>query len=144
MAGDVMHAVQQRTQQWANLVHREPAIVGGLRIDPTGMAPFPIGGENRRQPRHVGAVMPEAGRIGMGERLGDIQPDMTGVPLVGKTNVEQVRGQRELRDNAGSVKHLAAVIVVEAVLQSLIKGFRIVIAEAAQAAPLSGPNKGCR
>ena len=88
--------------------------------------------------------MPETGRVSMGERFGDIQPDMTGVPLIGKANVEQVRGQRELGDNAGSVKHLTAVIVIEAVLQSLIKGLRIVIAEAAQASSRLGPNKGCR
>ena len=144
MAGDVMYAVEQSAQQRANLAYREPAIVGAWRIDPMGMAPFPIGGKNGSKARHVGAVMAETGRVGMGERLGDIQPDMTGIPLIGKTNVEQVGGKRELGDNAGSVKYLTAVIVVEAVLQSLIKGFRIVIAEAAEVSSRLGSNKGCR
>ncbi len=144
MAGDVMHAIKQRTQQRANLAYREPAIVGAWHIDPMGMAPFPIGGKNGSEPRHVGAVMPKAGRVGMGERFGDIQPDMTSVPLIGEADVEQVRGKCELGNNARLVKHLTAVIVVEALPQSPVKGLRIVIAEAAQASSRFGPNKDCR
>lgn len=111
MPGHVMDAIEQGAQDRTNGVKGEPAIVGSRLVELMRMTPFPIGRENRRETRHVGAVMREAGRVGVGQPFGNIEPDMPGIPSVGKADVEQVRRQRELGDDARLIKHLVASIV---------------------------------
>ena len=86
------------------------SIVIGFRLaKEPHLVPSPIGREDNRQPRHVGAVVPQSGRIRIGERLGDTQADMTGAPVIGKTHVQQMRGQSELRGDPGSIQIAAPI-----------------------------------
>lgn len=79
-----------------NLRGCQPTVIGFRLAEQAHLVPSPIGREDYRQPRHVGAVMPQPCRIGVCERLGDAQADMTGAPVIGKTHVQQVRRQGEL------------------------------------------------
>ncbi|KTE84990.1 hypothetical protein ATE72_05695 [Sphingopyxis sp. HXXIV] len=53
--------------------------------------------------------MSQPRRIGVGERLGDAQADMTGAPVIGKAHVQQMRGQSELGGNPGPIQIAAPI-----------------------------------
>ena len=91
MTGHVPHTVQQGAEQRMDLRGHQSAVIGFRLAKQTDLVPSPIGREDCRQPRHVGAVVSQSGRIRLGERLGDTQADMTGAPVVGKTHVQQMR-----------------------------------------------------
>ena len=92
MAGYVMHPVQQSPQDRADFSDGERAIVGSRLVELMGVAPFPIGRKNRRQPRHAATMMREAGCIGVSQPLRDIEPDMASVPIVRKADIKEVGG----------------------------------------------------
>lgn len=107
--GCVMHAVQQGSQQCSDVIGREPAIVGLRLAQQAHPVPLPIGRKNSRQSRHVGAIMAEAGRIGVGERLCNAQADMAGAPSVLKANVQQMGRKAELGRDPGEVEEIVPV-----------------------------------
>lgn len=141
MAGHIANAIEQRAQQWADGNQGKAAMVGPGFIEPVRVAPFPIGRQCRRQSRHVRAFMSQAGRVGIGQRFGDIQTDMAGIPFVGKADVEQMGGQRKLDDNAGLVEHLGHVMTVKTFFEAPKEGFRIMVAETTEAPTLSGSDQ---
>ncbi|MFD2429314.1 hypothetical protein ACFSUK_16605 [Sphingobium scionense] len=107
MTGGVMHAIQQGTDQQANLLGRKAAIIHRRVADQMGISPFPIRGENGSQTRHVRAIKTKAGRVGIGQRLGNILSDMLGIPRVREPDVEQICTQRQFCDRAGLMKRRA-------------------------------------
>lgn len=143
MACYVMHPIQQRAQQRADLANCKSTIVGPGLVQLVGMAPFPIRRKNSCQPRRVETAMREACRRCVGKPLGDIEPDILGIPSVGKADIEQMRGQRELENDARLIEHFVTTNV-KSPIQRFKKGFGIMVTEAAQAPPFLGPDERSR
>jgi len=131
VAGNVMDVIQQRTQQRCDLLDGEPTVIRLGLVSTMRVVPFPIGIENGRQPGHFRAAMIEASRIGVGERMSDAQPDIPGAPFVGKADIEQMRADRQLGDDAGPVEVLA-VGVGKASVEPSEEVLGIVVAELAE------------
>src|SRR3546814_5791858 len=72
--------------------------------DLVGIAPHAVGRQHSGQPFECGGAIVEAGRIGVGQRLVDMQADMSGAPSVIKADVQQMRCQRQLRHDAGLIE----------------------------------------
>src|SRR3546814_14281 len=81
----------------------------GPRTVEVGIAPHAVGRQHSGQPFEGGGAVVEAGRIGVGQRLVDMQADMSGAPSVIKADVQQMRCQRQLRHDAGLIEKVTCV-----------------------------------
>lgn len=109
MAGDVADMIDEAADQGPHLISSEAAIVGMLAVHEVTPIPFPIGRQHLDQARRLGAIVAERSDVGVGQRAVDIEADMPCAPAVRKADIEQVRGQRELDDDAGRIKKVGPV-----------------------------------
>lgn len=91
MAGHVPYMIKQSAQQVCNLVRIEPAVVWMGSVHQGASVPLPVGREYLREPGCLIALISKTGGVGVGKRAGDFEPDLPSTPVIGKTDIQQVR-----------------------------------------------------
>jgi len=144
MASNVADSLDQRAGESCNDRGLETICIGPVLIpNIIMMAPFPIGRENDREPRHFWAVVRKSCGVGIVQRLGDVLFDVLGIPFIGKANIKEIRAQRLLRDKAGLVKGFARISPVQkkGLFHELTGAVSILVSKAADVSSFFRPRK---
>lgn len=142
MAGDIADPVQQRASEVTNLRCGEWAIVMAP-LPHQRITPFAVRRQNDSQQVSIRIVVIKASGVGVSERLRDLKPDVASAPTIFEPDIEKMRADRELHDDAGPVEKIAA-IPNNAFLDAGEEALCVVIAERAEASAFPGPAKDRR
>ena len=91
MAGDLTDAFEKCAGQVANLMIGERAIAN--RMPRSRIAPFPVRRKDGGEALKIGGIMTKPSRIGVSERLIDMEPEVARAPGIVKPHIEKVRTQ---------------------------------------------------
>lgn len=104
-----MDAFEKRAGQVTNLTIGERAIAN--RMPRTRVAPFAVRRKDSDKTLKIGGVMIKPGCIGASERLIDVEAEVAGAPGIVKADIEKVRTQPQLENDADCVELVETIIV---------------------------------
>ena len=108
------------------------------RLVREGRAPFAVRRNDGSQQIDVAGVHAEARRVGVSERPRNVESDVSCAPLIGEPDVEQVRTQRELENDADLIE-LVVRMPRGAALHAKEEALGVVIPKPAVAASFPAP-----